>query len=120
MASIAERINEGLKLRKMKQADLVKLTGIGKSSVSTYLTGAYEPKQKNIYKIAKALNVSEAWLMGYDVDYYRQESIAGIPEGFLPLPATVKKPRLGKISCGVPLMTEENFDGYDDVPSDIK
>ena len=51
MATIADRIKEGLKLRNMKQADLVKLTGIGKSSISTYLTGAYEPKQKNIYKI---------------------------------------------------------------------
>lgn len=119
MSTIADRIKEGLKLRNMKQADLVKLTGIGKSSISTYLTGAYEPKQKNIYKIAKALNVSEAWLMGYDVDYTKQDT-PYIPDGFLPPPTMVKKPRLGKISCGEPLLTEENFDGYDNVPADIK
>ena len=67
MKTIAQRIREGLNIRGMKQSDLVSATGIGKSSISTYLTGEYEPKQKNIYKIAQALNVSEAWLMGFDV-----------------------------------------------------
>lgn len=67
MKTIAQRIREALDIRGMKQSDLVAATGIGKSSISTYLTGEYEPKQRNIYKIAKALNVSESWLMGYDV-----------------------------------------------------
>lgn len=71
MKSISERIREALEIRGMKQADLVKITGIGKSSISTYLSGAYEPKQRNIYKIARALNVNEAWLMGYDVSMER-------------------------------------------------
>lgn len=62
-------------MRKMKQVDLVKITGIGKSSISTYLSGEYEPKQRNIYKIAKALDVNEAWLMGYDVPMERIEPV---------------------------------------------
>lgn len=73
MATIANRIKEAMELRGMKQVDLVSLTGIGKSSISTYLSGEYEPKQKNIYKIAKALNVSEAWLMGEDVPMERTD-----------------------------------------------
>ena len=60
MDSTANRIKQALHLRNMRQADLVNLTGIGKSSISTYISGEYEPKQKNIYKIAKALDVSEA------------------------------------------------------------
>lgn len=44
------------------------------------------------------------------------ENKALVPDGFLPLPHTVKRPRLGAISCGDPIMSEENFDGYDDVP----
>jgi transcriptional regulator with XRE-family HTH domain len=67
MTSVSKRLKEALDMRGMKQTDLVKATGIGKSSISTYLSGDYEPKQRNIYKIAKALNVNEAWLMGYDV-----------------------------------------------------
>lgn len=79
MDKISRRIQAALTMRNMKQADLVKLTGIHKSSISTYLSGEYEPKQKNIYKIAKALNVNEAWLMGYDVPMERKEpdAIAG-------------------------------------------
>ena len=71
MATIADRIKEALEIRNMKQVDLVEKTKIGKSSISTYISGAYEPKQKNIYKIAKALDVNEAWLMGYDVPMER-------------------------------------------------
>lgn len=71
MATIANRIKEAMTIRGMKQVNLVSLTGIGKSSISTYLSGEYEPKQRNIYKIAKALDVSEAWLMGEDVPMER-------------------------------------------------
>ena len=44
---------------------------IPKSSLSQYLSGDYEPKQDRVYDIAKVLNVSEAWLMGYDVPMER-------------------------------------------------
>ena len=83
MATIASRIKEAMAIRGMKQVDLVSLTGIGKSSISTYLSGEYEPKQRNIYKIAKALDVSEAWLMGKDVPMERldyPELLAAIAE----------------------------------------
>lgn len=59
----------------MKAVDLVQATGIGKSAISQYISGKYEPKQVAIHKIAKALNVSEAWLMGYDVPIQRAEEI---------------------------------------------
>lgn len=74
MDTIASRLRTALEMRGMKQAELVELTGIGKSSISTYLRGSYIPKQKNIYKMAKALNVNEAWLMGEDVDPTRQNA----------------------------------------------
>ena len=77
MDTIASRLRAALELRGMKQAELVELTGIGKSSISTYLRGSYIPKQKNIYKMAKALNVNEAWLMGEDVDPTRQNAYSG-------------------------------------------
>lgn len=72
MDTIAQRIKKALSLRDMKQSELVAMTKISKSSISTYVSGTYEPKQRNIYKIAKALNVNEAWLMGYDVPMERE------------------------------------------------
>ena len=62
-----KRIEKALMIKGMKQADLCKLTDIPKSSLSLYLKGAYEPKQDKLYKMAEALNVSEMWLMGYNV-----------------------------------------------------
>ena len=71
--SCSQRISEALKHRNMKQADLCKLAKVPKSSLSLYLSGAYEPKQDRIYDMARVLKVSEAWLMGYDVPMERQD-----------------------------------------------
>ena len=72
MKSISERIIEGMTIRNMKQVDIIEKTGINKGALSSYISGKYEPKQTNIYLIAKALNVSEAWLMGHDVPMDRK------------------------------------------------
>ena len=70
-----KRIRQAMELRGIKAVDLVQATGLGKSAISQYISGKYEPKQVAIHKIAKALNVSEAWLMGYDVPIQRAEEI---------------------------------------------
>lgn len=71
--SCGNRISIALTIRGMRQADLCKLAKVPKSSLSLYLSGAYEPKQDRIYDMANALDVSEAWLMGYDVPMERQK-----------------------------------------------
>lgn len=63
----AERLRQALNIRNMKQIELSQKTGIGKSAISQYLKGSIEPRRKRAKIIAKALDVSEAWLMGYDV-----------------------------------------------------
>ena len=67
MSTTAERLRDALRIRNMKQADLIACTGISKGALSSYLAGRYEPKQKNLHALALALNVNEAWLMGLDV-----------------------------------------------------
>ena len=42
-----------------------------------------------------------------------------LPSNCLPLPRTVKKPRLGAIACGKPILAVENISEYDDVPITI-
>ena len=71
--SCGQRIAFAMRTKGIRQADLCKLANVPKSSLSLYLSGAYEPKQDRIYDLAKALNVSEAWLMGYDVPMEREE-----------------------------------------------
>jgi transcriptional regulator with XRE-family HTH domain len=71
MVTIAERLKEAMALRGYRQADLIEKTGINKGALSCYISGKYKPKQNNIYLLAKALDVSEAWLMGADVPMER-------------------------------------------------
>lgn len=72
----AKRIEQALTIRGLKQSDLCRLANVPKGSLSLYLSGAYEPKQDRIFDMAKALNVSEAWLMGYDVPMEKEQANA--------------------------------------------
>lgn len=74
MNSTAKRLKEGMEIRGIKQSDLAEKTGISKGALSSYLSGRYVPKQNNIYLIAKALDVNEAWLMGADVPMEKTNS----------------------------------------------
>lgn len=65
--TIGNRLNSAMKLRGLTQTDIINKTGITKGALSSYLSGRYEPKNTNIYKLAKALDVNPVWLMGYDV-----------------------------------------------------
>lgn len=67
-----ERIKRALRIKGMRQSELCQITKIPKSAISQYISGAFEPKQDRIYLISKALNVSEAWLMGFDVPIERE------------------------------------------------
>ncbi len=71
-SNCSERIATALSIRNMKQSELCERTKIPKSAISQYISGVFEPKQDRIYLIARALNVSEAWLMGYDVPMERK------------------------------------------------
>lgn len=73
-ATIAERIKEGMLIRDLKQTDLVSKTGISKGALSSYISGRYKPKQDNIFLIAEALDVDEAWLMGKNVPIDRKNT----------------------------------------------
>lgn len=67
VSSFKNRLKELLLEKNMTQKELSDLTGITPSSISDWLRGKYEAKQDKIDIIATALNVSQAYLMGYDV-----------------------------------------------------
>lgn len=73
-AKLQDRLQEALDLANMRPVDLCNKTGIPKGAVSYYLAGKSEPKADRLYIIAQALDVSEAWLMGYDVPRARTEA----------------------------------------------
>lgn len=114
VATFAQRLREGLSIRHMTQTELAKRSQISKSSISRYVNGDWEGKQGAVYQLAKALEVTEAWLMGYDVPM--ENDMSTIPAGFEPLPERKRVPRVGQIACGEPILAEENVEGYDEVP----
>lgn len=68
-----KRIAQALSTKGMKQSELCKRAKVPKSSLSLYLSGAYEPRQDRIYEMATVLDVDPVWLMGYDVPMEREE-----------------------------------------------
>jgi transcriptional regulator with XRE-family HTH domain len=70
---LKDRLREAMDLRGMRAADLVEKTGIPKGTISYYLSGKTEPKADRLYILAQVLNVSEAWLLGYDVAMNRTD-----------------------------------------------
>lgn len=74
IADFGVRLKEALKRKQMTQSELSKLTGINNSTISEYISGRYEPNRSRISEFAEILNVSEIWLMGYDVPIDRNVS----------------------------------------------
>ena len=70
-ATFKNRLIEAMSIRNITAAQLSKLTGLSKPRISQYVNGVYEAKQEALYKLAKALDVSEAWLMGFDANIER-------------------------------------------------
>ena len=121
VSTFAARLKEGLSLRGMTQAELSRRANLDKSSISRYLKNEYKGNQDAVYKISQALNVSEAWLMGYDVPMEPQGQSAPakptIPPGFLPMPEMAQVPLVGRIACGTPVTAEQNVEQIVSIPA---
>ena len=70
---LRDRLREALDARGLRAVDLVEKTGIPKVTISYYLSGKTTPRSDKLYALAQALNVSEAWLLGYNVPMERTD-----------------------------------------------
>ena len=115
-----------MKERNLKQIDIVRLaepyckennTRLGRNDISQYVAGKSEPGQHKLYILGKALNVSEAWLMGYDVPM-QAEQIA--PSNTYPLDDIkfVNIPVIGSVAAGTGCLADNEIIGYLTVKGD--
>ena len=112
--TFTNRLNKAISLRNIKPIELSEKTGIDKSKISSYMSGRYKAKQDGVYLLAHALNVSEVWLMGYDVPMKRKREESNVfPTTDIPK----KVPVVGRISAGLPILATENIEGYEFAPS---
>ena len=107
----SERLKQLMSERNLKQVEILekslpyqKELGIkmGKSTLSQYVNGVQSPDQHRIYLLSKTLEVSEPWLMGYDVEKKRipdseRNSISNEQPEILPIYNKLEKPRQEKV-----------------------
>lgn len=104
--TFSNRLNKAIRLRNIKPIELSEKTGIDKSKISSYMSGRYKAKQDGVYLLAQALNVSEVWLMGYDV-----------PMESIPIKniEKIQIPLLGTVKAGYNYLVQENIIGYESI-----
>lgn len=77
ISNTAERLKEIMEKYGLRQADVLRRcekycdqfgVKMQRNDISQYISGKVEPSQRKLSVLAMALNVTEPWLMGYDVD----------------------------------------------------
>lgn len=71
MASFKDRLDESMRLRGLSAAELSRLADVNEGAISQYRAGKYKASQRSLDKLARALHVNIAWLMGADVPMER-------------------------------------------------
>lgn len=81
--STAIRLKLLMKKRNLRQVDILEKSKpfcekygvkLGRNDLSQYVNGKVEPGQEKLTILGLALNVSEAWLMGFDVPIERRSN----------------------------------------------
>lgn len=109
-----EIISTYKKKNHLTNEDISRMSGVPKPTLDKITSGATKkPSLETIRAIAKALDLTLD-----DFSDGGEKSIMTLP-GVMPIPRMTKKPRLGVIACGDPILAVENVDGYDDVPDSI-
>lgn len=120
ITSMAVRLKEYRERFNLTLADLSNKTGVPAQTLNRYELGQRAPKIDVAIKIADALNINPLWIQGYDSPIEKKSSPSqSWRDSLLPPPRMVKKPRLGTIACGTPILAVENIDEYDMVPEDV-
>lgn len=104
--NLGDRIKKARLDRGLTLLEVAERLGKTEATIQRYESGNIKNlKNDTIEDLASVLNVSPAYLMGWDTDF--------IPTNIISLsPTTVKIPVIGKIACGDPITAEENLIGY--------
>ena len=120
-ANTSERLKYIIHNRGLKQVEILEKckpycerynVRLAKNDLSQYVSGKAKPKQDKLSILGLALEVSEAWLAGYDVPMKRNDNITPI--------AVQRFPLLGEIACGIPKLTNEFFECYVEAGTNIQ
>ena len=112
LSSILRQRRKDLGYTLLQIADAV---GVSEATVQRWESGNIKSlRHENLIKLAEILNVTPAYLMGWNT-----ESIP-LPDNVTPIGRFNKVPLLGEIACGTPILAEQNITDYVDAPGHIR
>lgn len=97
--------------------------GINRSNVTNWKNGGYTPRGDTLQRIADYFGVTTDYLLTGEEKEKSPAEIGGginLPSNLMPVPNFVKRPRLGAIACGKPILAIEDAEEFDDVPEHIE
>jgi repressor LexA len=106
--SIIQRLVYAMQVRNLTQSQVCYKAKIDKGTLSSYISGRYEPKLDKIEALAKALRVSPTWLMGFS------DSMENGTER-----APVRIPVLGYVAAGIPIEAITEVLDYEEIEADM-
>lgn len=120
--SIGSRIKERRKSLGLSVDDIAERLGKNRATVYRYESDDIENLPSTVLEpLAKALKTTPAHLMGWSED----TTTSTVPFDVFSVPSvepikTYKVPLLGTIAAGVPILAEENFDGFAELTEGIR
>lgn len=96
MVEFRDRLLELMSYFNISQADLVRRTGLKKTTVCTYVSGKRIPKQDTIDLLHQTYGVSIQWLLGYDYPMFEkkeQDYVATVDDIEIQIESVSPKPR---------------------------
>lgn len=118
--TVGEKIREARLKKGYTQTELAELLGYkSRSSINKIEVEGRDIPRSSVIKFAKALDVTPAYLMGWEDEPKPKQSLYDRFDNLHPVKLK-RFPLLGEIACGEPIYAEEDHESYVSADADIR
>ena len=118
--TVGEKIREARLKKGYTQTELAELLGYkSRSSINKIEVEGRDIPRSSVIKFAKALDVTPAYLMGWEDEQKPEQSLYDRFDNLHPVKLK-RFPLLGEIACGEPIYAEEDHESYVSADADIR